>query len=286
MEGLVQCYPGKRLTEQKTARQKKSEADQGASGILSERASQYTGRSISPVMNAAEPGSPHAGPLRQRTRALRLTDAGSPLRLLTVLAIIAGLLTWGSGRSNAGPAKGRAGAAHPIALAGQLLVARDELRDPRFVRSVIYMVHHNATGAMGLIINRPIWDTPLSELLEQAGLDGKGVKEKIRVHFGGPVEPEQGFVLHTADYNIEGTEVVKDGIAVTARSEILRAIGTGTGPRQSLFALGYAGWAPGQLEAEIKAGAWEIVPADTALVFDENADTKWERAMAKRTIYL
>ena len=179
-----------------------------------------------------------------------------------------------------------AAAPQRVTLAGQLLVARDELRDPRFVRSVIYVVHHDSTGAMGLIINRPIGEAPLSELLEQAGLEGMGVKGKIRVHFGGPVEPRQGFVLHTADYNIEGTEVVKDGIAVTARPEILRAIGAGTGPRQSLFALGYAGWAPGQLEAEIKAGAWEIVPVDEALVFDESADTKWDRAMARQTIYL
>lgn len=238
------------------------------------------------MTDSAKLGSPHAGPARQRMRALRLAETGFPLRLLTVLATIVGLLTWEPDLSSTGAAMGRAGTAQPTALAGQLLVARDELRDPRFIRSVIYVVHHDATGAMGLIINRPIGDALLSELLEQAGLEGTGVKGKIRVHFGGPVEPTQGFVLHTADYKIEGTEVVEDGIAVTASSDILQAIGTGTGPRQSLFALGYAGWAPGQLEAEIKAGAWEIVPADKALIFDENADTKWERAMARRTIRL
>ncbi|MDE2181211.1 MAG: YqgE/AlgH family protein [candidate division NC10 bacterium] len=176
--------------------------------------------------------------------------------------------------------------ATPATLAGQLLVAKDELRDPRFFHSVIYIVHHDAGGAMGLIVNRPIGETALSELLEQAGLESTGVSKQIRVHFGGPVEPGQGFVLHTADYTIEGTEVVADGLAVTARPEIFRAIGAETGPRRSLFALGYAGWAPGQLETEIKAGAWEIVPADEALVFDEHAETKWKRAMARRTIRL
>jgi putative transcriptional regulator len=100
------------------------------------------------------------------------------------------------------------------------------------------------------------------------------------------VEPAQGFVLHTTDYAIEGTQVVKDGIAVTSQPEILRAIGTGTGPRKSLFALGYAGWSSGQLEGEIKAGAWVVVPADEALVFDEQYEKKWERAMARRTINL
>ncbi len=221
-----------------------------------------------------------AGPLRERKRALRLARTGF------ILWFLAGLLIGRSGLSDAGTTTRMAAAARSTTLVGQLLVARDELRDPRFVRSVIYVVHHGATGAMGLIVNRPIGEASLSELVEQAGLDNTGIKGKIRVHFGGPVEPGQGFVLHTADYTIEGTEVIEGGIAVTARSEILRAIGTGTGPRQSLFALGYAGWAPGQLEAEIKAGAWEIVPADKMLVFDENADTKWERAMARRTLYL
>lgn len=139
---------------------------------------------------------------------------------------------------------------------------------------------------MGLIVNRPVEEAALSELLEQAGLKATGVKGNIRIHFGGPVEPGLGFILHTADYTTEGTTVIKNGIAVTTRPEILRAIGAGTGPRKSLFALGYAGWAPGQLETEMKAGAWEVVPADDALVFDERAETKWERAMARRTIRL
>ena len=139
---------------------------------------------------------------------------------------------------------------------------------------------------MGLILNRPIGEASFSELLEQSGVEGTGVNGEIRVHFGGPVEPGRGFILHTADYKIEGTQVVKDGIAMTARPEMLRAMGMGTGPRKSFFALGYAGWVTGQLEAEIKIGSWEIVPADQTLVFDENYETKWERAMARRTIRL
>jgi putative transcriptional regulator len=202
------------------------------------------------------------------------------------LAAIAALLASGSGLPGVGTNTGKAVGAQPGTLAGQLLVARTELRDPRFIRTVVYIVHHDAGGAMGLILNRSIGGAPLSELLERFGLESKGVNGEIRVHFGGPVEPARGFVLHTADYEIEGTQVVKDGIAVTARPEVLRAIGTGTGPRRSLFALGYAGWASGQIEAEIKTGAWEIVPADKALVFDENYETKWERAMARRTIRL
>lgn len=228
----------------------------------------------------AEPPQAQPSPPPLKPVGSMLRRVGSPA------AVIAALLVSGLSLSGAGATTRMGAAPRPIGLAGQLLVAKDELRDPRFVRSVIYMVHHDTTGAMGLIINRPIGDAPLSELLEQAGSDGAEIKGQIRVHYGGPVESRQGFVLHTADYTIQGTEVVHNGIAVTARSEILRAIATGTGPRKSLFALGYAGWAPGQLEAEIQSGAWEIISADTALVFDDNAETKWERAMAKRTMYL
>jgi putative transcriptional regulator len=100
------------------------------------------------------------------------------------------------------------------------------------------------------------------------------------------VEGRRGFVLHTSDYAIEGTQTVKDRIAWTWQPEILRAIGTGTGPRRSFVALGYAGWAAGQLEAEMAAGAWVSVPADEALVFDEDTTKKWQRAMARRMIEL
>jgi len=231
-------------------------------------------------------GSNISGPPRQRRSFPRLGKTGSPLRYLVGLAAAAALLASGSALPGVRATTGKAVSAQSATLAGQLLVARTELRDPRFIRTVVYIVHHDAGGAMGLILNRPIGEASLSELLERAGVEGKGVNGKIRVHFGGPVEPARGFILHTVDYTIEGSQVVKDGIAVTARPEILRAIGTGTGPRKSLFALGYAGWASGQLEAEIKTGDWEIVSADQALVFDENYEKKWDRAMARRTIRL
>ena len=183
---------------------------------------------------------------------------------------------------------GSAAAVRPTAgnLAGQLLVATNELRDPRFVRTVVFMVRHDAGGAMGLVVNRPVGEVPLADLLNRLGIEGRGVGGEIRLHYGGPVEPNMGFVLHTTDYTTEGTQVLQGGIALTSQTEVLRAIGAGTGPRRSLFTLGYAGWAPGQLEAEIAAGAWITVPADAGLVFDGRSDKKWERAMARRTIEL
>jgi len=232
------------------------------------------------VPNIAEPSG-------ERRRAASPAGLRPLLKSLIVLTTITALFTAGASRADVGATMRKGGAVQPAALTGQLLVAGEELRDPRFFHAVIYILHHNPEeGAMGLIVNRPVEEAALSELLEQAGLKATGVKGNIRIHFGGPVEPGLGFILHTADYTTEGTTVIKNGIAVTTRPEILRAIGTGTGPRKSLFALGYAGWAPGQLETEIKAGAWEVVPADDALVFDERAETKWERAMARRTIRL
>lgn len=205
---------------------------------------------------------------------------------LACLAAIPALLAWGFSSTGAG-----AGQAPPLppkagGLTGQLLVATSELKDPRFVRTVIYMVHHDPGGAMGLVVNRPLGDTTLAQLLEELGLGGNGVQGGIRLYYGGPVELRRGFVLHTADYVSQSTRVVAGGIAVTVGTEILRALGTGSGPRRSLVALGYAGWAPGQLEGEIAAGAWVVVPADEGLVFDQNHEKKWERAMARRTIQL
>ena len=101
------------------------------------------------------------------------------------------------------------------------------------------------------------------------------------VHFGGPVDPGRGFVLHSPDYREEGTLGIGDQFAMTATLDILRAIGKGEGPRQRLLALGYAGWAPGQLDAEIQANGWLSVDADAELVFDEAQESKWQRALAK-----
>jgi len=174
----------------------------------------------------------------------------------------------------------------PGGLAGQFLVAADAMGDPRFVEAVVLMIRHDATGAMGLVVNRPVGDVPIAKLLEGVGLDGSGVRGSVRLHYGGPVEPRQGLTLHTVDYAIQGTLRIAKGIALTREPEILRAIGAGKGPKRYLIALGYAGWAPGQLEGEIKAGAWIAVPADEALVFDEKYETKWERAMSRGRIEL
>jgi putative transcriptional regulator len=172
-------------------------------------------------------------------------------------------------------------------LAGQLLVAMPQMGDPRFARSVIYMCAHSGdAGAMGLVINKPIGSLTMGELFDQLEISPRGAGTARPVHFGGPVETGRGFVLHTTDYQEEATLRVEGNIAVTATLEILRAIGRGQGPRQSLLALGYAGWGPGQLDAEIQANGWLSVAADDAIVFDADHDGKWQRALAKLGIDL
>ena len=134
---------------------------------------------------------------------------------------------------------------------------------------------------MGLVINKLLGSATMGELFAQLDISPTGAVASRPVHFGGPVEGGRGFVLHSADYSEEATLVVGDDIALTATLDVLRAIGRGEGPRQNLFALGYAGWAPGQLDAEIQANGWLSVSADTAIIFDPDHDQKWQRALAK-----
>ncbi|MFQ5539753.1 MAG: YqgE/AlgH family protein [Candidatus Binatia bacterium] len=169
-------------------------------------------------------------------------------------------------------------------LTGQLLVAAPEMKDSHFGETVIYMVRHNEEGAMGVVINRPLAKGPISDLLKGLGVKSEGASGEITLHYGGPVEPKQGLVLHSSDYIRNGTIVVQDGFALTGDTEILRAISRGTGPRRSILVLGYAGWAPGQLEAEMERKDWFVIPAEEALIFDEDAETKWERAKDRRRI--
>jgi putative transcriptional regulator len=166
-------------------------------------------------------------------------------------------------------------------LTGQLLVAMPQMRDPRFARSVIYMCAHSADGAMGLVVNRRVGSITFDDLLQQLNIGPTKRSDEIRIHFGGPVEQGRGFVLHSSDYLQSGSLRVDDQVALTATLDILKEMAAGGGPRKSLLALGYAGWGPGQLDAEIQANGWLSVSSDEALVFDADLDHKWERAIGK-----
>jgi putative transcriptional regulator len=183
-------------------------------------------------------------------------------------------------------ADGRGEAPGRRSLTGRLLVATEALRDPRFVRTVIYIVRHNEQGAFGLVINLPVGEVSFERALRPFGLDVPPGSGDVRVHYGGPVDEQRGFVLHTPDWKGEGTTVVDGGFAVTGDPRVLQAMARAAGPRRALFFLGHAGWAPGQLDAELKTGAWGVAPADERLVFDEDPNQKWIEAMTRRLLDL
>lgn len=169
----------------------------------------------------------------------------------------------------------------PTSLEGKLLLAMPGMTDPRFERSVIYICAHSDDGAMGLIINQPDDYITFPELLTQLDIETENPREDVMVHVGGPVEAGRGFVLHTADFVQDSTLIVSETIGLTATVDILKAIAAGTGPQRSLLALGYAGWAPGQLENEIRANGWLHVDPDEDLVFGGDLESKWPLAMSK-----
>jgi putative transcriptional regulator len=168
-------------------------------------------------------------------------------------------------------------------LRGQFLVATPAMRDPRFDHTVILMLRHDRDGAFGIVINRPAGEKPLSDLLAATGDKGAAASGKVRVFGGGPVEPQIGFVIHSTDYRLPSTLDVDSRVAMTSNAQVLRDIADGKGPKKSLVAFGYAGWAPGQLEGELGRNAWYVAPADENLIFDDDRDKLWDHAVARRT---
>jgi len=174
-------------------------------------------------------------------------------------------------------------------LDGQMLIAMPGMSDPRFDRSVIFMCAHSGNGAMGIIVNKRAPMISFSELLERLDIMPQESRIKLPddvqsmlVQFGGPVEPGRGFVLHTSDYFSADTSLpIDERVALTATLDILRAIAGGQGPRRSLLALGYAGWAPGQLEDEIQRNGWLSCAADEDLLFGNDLDGKYVSALHK-----
>ena len=164
-------------------------------------------------------------------------------------------------------------------LVNKCLIATPAIRDPLFAASLVYLCEHNTSGSMGLVINHPT-DQPLSKVLEQLDIDCDD--EQVRsqpVYLGGPVQLEQGFVLHTDGGSWQKSIEVIPGIYVTSSVDVLQAIAERRGPREYLVMLGFSGWAPGQLESELQENAWLTASIDTDLMFHQNADDKWQKAV-------
>jgi putative transcriptional regulator len=174
-------------------------------------------------------------------------------------------------------------------LDGQMLIAMPTMRDERFARSVIYVCAHSSEGAMGIVVNQPVANINFSDLLVQLDVIPKADLIElptragtVKVLKGGPVETQRGFVLHSSDFFIEDSTLpIDDGVCLTATLDILKAIARGNGPQSAILALGYAGWAPGQLENEIQENGWLHCPADPDLIFGTDTDAKYSRALRK-----
>ena len=174
-------------------------------------------------------------------------------------------------------------------LDGQMLIATPGMQDERFSRSLIYMCAHSSEGAMGIVVNQPAAHISFPDLLVKLDVIPKADKIQlppgagdVTVLKGGPVETERGFVLHSADFFIENSTLpIDEGVCLTATLDILKAIARGAGPASAILALGYAGWAPGQLETELQHNGWLHCSADPDLIFGTDVQSKYQRALHK-----
>jgi putative transcriptional regulator len=178
------------------------------------------------------------------------------------------------------------GGAADVYLAGQLLVASPRIKDPRFQKTVVYMITHDAQGAFGLIVNRATGKASLKKFLKGFGIDGGDAVGDLVLHYGGPVETGLGFVLHTAEFENPHSRKVSGPFAWSSGPAAIEAASQGRGPKRYLLTLGYSGWAPRQLEGEIERGDWLIAPADETLVFELKGDEAWEKARARAGVRL
>ncbi|SDL88428.1 putative transcriptional regulator [Paracoccus chinensis] len=179
---------------------------------------------------------------------------------------------------------GRVHGRRPDNLTGKVLIAMPGMSDPRFSHSVVLICAHGDEGAMGIVLNKPLPGVGFADLLGQLGIDAEGRAPAVPVHFGGPVEPGRGFVLHPLP---EGAESEDEGVlripglrlGMTTTRNILEDIASGRGPDRAVLSLGYAGWDAGQLESEVLANGWLVAEAGDELIFGTDNSRKWHQAL-------
>lgn len=163
-------------------------------------------------------------------------------------------------------------------LTGQIIVSMPSMQDERFYKTVIYMCAHSKEASMGIIINKKIDSNLYPNVLQQLGIDKPIVDKKLFIRYGGPLESGRGFVLHTDDIIRKETLNIHKGVALTSTSEFFDDLAKGKGPKNSILALGYAGWGPGQLEKEILENSWMSIPIESNFIFDGEVSKKWNSA--------
>ncbi len=165
---------------------------------------------------------------------------------------------------------------------GKLLVARPDMPDSRFRQSVVLLMRHNERGALGLILNRVARKISLSKLYARFGIRASQDMGEVDIHYGGPVSPNSGFVIHTTEHKIDAVYEMGENLAISPMDVVLKAIAAGRRPDKMIFAVGYAGWGAGQLWGEMRRGDWYTAPADQDILFDDDQSSKWHRAMERR----
>ncbi len=167
-------------------------------------------------------------------------------------------------------------------LIGNFLVASPKMLDPRFARSVIYICSHTNEGAMGLVINKPALNLSFEQIMSQLDIKEQPIMTNPIIYFGGPVELERGFIIHTSDYDKkEKMSHITKNIVLSFDKDILADIATGKGPKKVIITIGYSGWHAGQLEKEIKENSWIEIESDESILFSDNYDKKWDIALKK-----
>lgn len=166
-----------------------------------------------------------------------------------------------------GPPLATAATAADGSTEGRFLVANPRMTDPNFARTVIYVVAHDGDGAFGLVVNRAFGEGSLAALLAVFGIEENAATGAVRLHYGGPVQIERGFVLHSRDWDGDSTLAIGRQLALSTGRDVIEAIAAGDGPARRLVLLGYAGWGPGQLDGEIAREDWLIAPADDTEIF-------------------
>ena len=164
-------------------------------------------------------------------------------------------------------------------LSGKFLIASPSILDPIFYKSVIYLILHRSEGAMGIVINQPLIETKLENIISFEKFKENIPINNIPITLGGPVDTKKGFVLHTREFKDESTFKISQNIFLTSNINILKSILKGKGPKKSLFALGYSGWVPGQLESEISQNGWLVAPGNSELIFECKIEERWKQAI-------
>ncbi|MFK7815676.1 MAG: YqgE/AlgH family protein [Gammaproteobacteria bacterium] len=171
-------------------------------------------------------------------------------------------------------------------LTKQFLIAMPSMEDPNFSRSVTIICEHNQDGAMGIIVNQPttlLVNELLSPLIDDVTSQSSPstINHHQPVYAGGPVQLDRGFILHDSDKQWDSSHIIDNDLSLTTSEDILLAIAQGKGPKNSIIALGYAGWAAGQLEEELSANSWLTVPYEADIIFNTPVEQRWQSAATK-----